>query len=222
MVTIGVIGCGYWGPNLIRNFSELPDCKVEMASDLKPGRLKYVGSRHPSIQLTESYKDVLQDSKIDAVCVVTAVSSHYDIAKEAILAGKHVFVEKPMIYSVSEAEELVELAEKHKKTLMVGHIFEYSPAVNKMKELITENEIGDIFYIDSSRVNLGPPASEVNAIWDLAPHDVAIILYLLDKEPVEVSAIGQSYVRSGLEEMAYLAIFRSCFRSHSCELVGAL
>ena len=206
MVNIGVIGCGYWGPNLIRNFNELSDCCVRMAADLKPGRLKYIGSRYPHIQLTQNYRDLLDDPELDAVCVVTAVSSHYAIAKEAILAGKDVFVEKPMTYSVREAEELVELAQKHNKTLMAGHIFEYSPAVNKMKELITENEIGDIFYIDSSRVNLGPPASEVNAIWDLAPHDVSIILYLLGKEPVEVSAIGPSYVRPGLEEMAYITL----------------
>lgn len=206
MVNIGVIGCGYWGPNLIRNFNEISDCKVVKVCDLKPGRLKYIGHRYPHIGLTSDYKELLTDSNIDAVCVVTPVSTHYSLAKEALLAGKNVFVEKPLAYSVREAEELVDLARRENKTLMVGQIFEYSPALVKMKEIIQKGEIGELFYLDSLRINLGPPASEVNAIWDLAPHDLSIIFFLTEMEPKEISAFGNSYVRKGLEEMAYISI----------------
>lgn len=206
MVRVGVIGCGYWGPNVIRNLSELPDCRVVWAADLKPGRLSYIGQRYPWIELTTHYTQILQDPTIDAVCIVTPPQTHPAFVKEALLAGKHVFVEKPLACTVAEAEEVVGLAEQQGKVLMVGQIFEYSPAVQKLKELIASGEVGEVYYIDSTRINLGPPAARVSVLYDLAPHDLSIIFTLKETEAEAICAVGQSYSRNGLEDMAYVTL----------------
>lgn len=206
MIRIGVIGSGYWGPNLIRNFSEHKDCQVTMVSDLKIGRLSYINTRYPEIELTENYQDILKNPEINGVCVVTPVSTHFDIAYESIKAGKHVFVEKPLADTVEHAEKLVQSAKEAGVILMVGHIFEYHPAVIRLKEMIDSGELGDIFYIDSCRVNLGPPGSELNVLWDLGPHDLSIILRLIGTFPEEVSAFGRAYIRPKLEEMIYITL----------------
>ena len=205
-VNVGVIGLGYWGPNIVRNLNEIEGCRVTKACDVKPGRLKFIGSRYPHIDVTSEYKEILKDDSIDAVCIVTPVSTHFGLAKEALLSRKDVFVEKPLARFTREAEELIEISEREDRILMVGHIFEYSPAVLQMKQMIEEEEIGDILYIDSSRINLGPPASEVSVIWDLVPHDLSIIFYLTEAEPQEVSAIAHSYVKKTVAEMAYITV----------------
>lgn len=206
MIRIGVIGCGYWGPNLIRNFAEVNDCRVTMVSDLKVGRLNYIKTRYPEIKLTSNYRDILNNPEIDAVCIVTPVSTHFRITHEAMQAGKHVFVEKPLANSVEHAEILSQKNREKDLVLMVGHIFEYHPAVIRLKEMVDNGDIGDIFYIDSCRINLGPPSSELNVLWDLGPHDVSIILKLIGTFPEEVSAFGRAYIRPKLEEMIYITL----------------
>jgi len=206
MVKVGVIGCGYWGPNVVRNLNDLPDGQVTWAADLKPGRLNYIRQRYPHIELTTDYAEILENATVDAVCIVTPPQTHHAFVKEALLAGKHVFVEKPLACTVAEAEELVDLAEQQGKVLMVGQIFEYSPAVQKLKELIERGEVGEIYYIDSTRINLGPPSAQVSVLYDLAPHDLSIIFTLKEAEPEEICAVGQSYSGNGLEDMAYVTL----------------
>ncbi|MBI1922651.1 Gfo/Idh/MocA family oxidoreductase [Candidatus Poribacteria bacterium] len=206
MITIAVIGCGYWGPNLIRNFNELSNCKVLKVCDQKQGRLKFIGTRYPHIELCSEHRDVFNDPCIDAVCLVTPVPTHYALAKEALLAGKNVFVEKPLAYSTDQAKELIDLAERCGKVLMVGHVFEYHPAITKISAIMKNGECGDMRYIDSCRINLGPPTVQVSVIWDLAPHDLSIIFYLTGMEPTAVSAVGKSYLRKGLEDVSYITV----------------
>lgn len=205
MINIGVIGCGYWGPNLIRNFHEVSDAAVAACCDVNPDRLKYIGKRYPHLKLYSNIDDVIKNKEIDAVNIATPMSTHYHIAKDAILNGKHVLVEKPITRTSEEAKELIELAAKHKKVLMVGHTFEYTGSVNMMKEIITNNGIGKVYYFDSSRVNLGLYQKDINVVWDLAPHDISIMFYLLGELPVSVSVFGQSFVTKH-EDVAYISL----------------
>lgn len=204
LVNVGVIGCGYWGPNLIRNFCEVVESKVIACSDVNPLRLNYIKQRFPFLELYSDYKDILNNSNIDAVSIATPVSTHFKIAKEALLAGKHVLVEKPMTTSSKEAEELIETARNSKKVLMVGHTFEYSGAVNKIKDIINSGEIGDIYYFDSNRVNLGLFQKDINVAWDLAPHDISIMLYVMNLKPLQVSAFGKAYINKNIEDILYI------------------
>lgn len=206
MVKVAVIGCGYWGPNLIRNFNELDNAEVTMISDLRPERLKTMSGKYPKMQVTVDHNEVLNNPDIDAVALATPVETHYPLASTAIKNGKSVFIEKPLTASVNEAEELIELAERHNQKLMVGHTFVYTGAVRKIKEFIDNRELGNINYFDSVRINLGLFRPTVNVLWDLAPHDVSIMDYLLGSEPEFVSAVGACHSGTGVENIAYITI----------------
>ena len=203
MIKIGVIGCGYWGPKLIRDFYELPQAVVTIVSDLSQDRLNTINRLYRTILTTQDYQQVL-DSDVDAVCIATPASTHYKLVREALLAGKNVLVEKPLTTSSVQALELCLLAEQLNLILMVGHTFEYNPAVNKMRELIQSGELGDIYYIDSARLNLGLFRPDTNVLWDLAPHDFSIVSYLLNgAEPHSVTARGAAHIIPGVHDVVF-------------------
>ncbi|MGD9140642.1 MAG: Gfo/Idh/MocA family oxidoreductase [bacterium] len=204
--TVGVIGCGYWGPNLLRNFNQLPGAKVKYCCDLSDDRLKHMKSLYPHLTATKDMSDLIEDRDVDAVVVATPVSTHYPIAKACLEGGKHVLLEKPLTQSTAEAEGLVKLADEKKKVLFVGHTFVYSAAVEKMKDLLKADELGDIYYVSSVRVNLGLFQEDINVIWDLAPHDISIMNYLFDSEPVTVTTFARSYIQPGIEDVAFLIL----------------
>jgi predicted dehydrogenase len=204
VLAVAVVGCGYWGPNLIRNFSQMPGVKMKTAVDLNLERLRHIGQLYPAVRTTTSFDEVLGDAEIDAVMVATPVSTHHPLAKQALLAGKHVLVEKPMAASIAEAEELTALADGRGLVLMAGHTFLYTAAVNKMKDLISTGELGHIYYVSTTRVNLGLFQEDINVVWDLAPHDVSILNYVLGAEPETVAAQGQAYIQTGIEDVAFL------------------
>ena len=206
MIGIGIIGYGYWGPNLVRNFFETPDCTVVSVSDLSRDRLAKIGPRYPTVETTTDYRDLLRDPRVDAVVVATPVSTHFKLGMEALQAGKHVLIEKPMTCDATEARRLVDEAEMRKRILAVDHTFVYTPAVRKIKDLVTKGDLGDIYYYDSVRVNLGLFQHDVNVIWDLAVHDLAIMDYLLPVQPVGVSATGIGHVPGEPENMAYVTL----------------
>jgi len=204
MVNTGVIGLGYWGPNLLRNvYSNKRNGKLVMC-DCDPVRAEKMKSRYPDVSCTSNCGDIFNDSSLDAVVIATDVSSHYPLAREALLAGKHVFVEKPFAASIAEAEELVDLGKKNGLITMVGHTFMFSPPVIKTKEIIDSGELGEIFFITSSRVNLGLHQKDVSVIWDLAPHDFSMLFYWLGEEPTSVSAFGHAYVLDGIPDVAFI------------------
>ena len=186
MYKVGVIGCGYWGPNLIRNFMQLSRSDVVRVADLDDARLRHMNGLYPKVKTTTDYRRIIKDPKIDVVAVATPVHTHFKLASEALSAKKHVFVEKPIAASVKEAEELVRLSDKYNRKLMVGHTFLYTEAVRKMKEIIDSGELGEIYYINAQRLNLGLFQQDINVIWDLAPHDISIILHLLGQQPKTV------------------------------------
>lgn len=206
MFKVGVIGCGYWGPNLIRNFTNLKTCKVIACSDLAEDRLNHMKQLYPTLNTTTNFREIVSDPGIDAVVIATPVSSHYPIAREALEAGKHVFIEKPLAQSVDEGKKLLALARQKQRVIMVGHTFVFTAAVNKIKDLIWKGDIGEVYYISTSRVNLGIFQDDINVVWDLAPHDISILNYILNARPVSVSAIGQSYIRPGIEDVAFLLL----------------
>lgn len=203
-IAIGLIGYGYWGPNLLRNFVEVPGCSVKYVCDASEAQLKKVHTKYPHIDLTRSYDEVINDDEVDAIVIATPISTHYPLAKKALLKGKHVFVEKPLAADSVTAEELVKLADMQQLILMVGHTFKYSPPVIKIKELIDSGELGDIYYISSSRVNLGLHQPDVSVIWDLAPHDFSIIFYWLEEEPSQVYAFGRGCVSPDTPDVAFI------------------
>lgn len=207
MLNIAVIGYGYWGPNLVRNFVEAPNANVIMVADAKPENLTRVTSRYPTIQTSTSASDIFNHADIDAVAIATPVNTHYDLALQALQAGKHVLVEKPMASSSAQAQHLIDEANKRNLVLMVDHTFVYTGAVRKMADLVRSGELGDILYYDSTRINLGLFQHDVNVIWDLAVHDLSIIEYVLNKEPRAVSATGISHVQGEPENIAYLTIY---------------
>ena len=206
MLNVGVIGCGYWGPNLIRNFSQLNESRVVRVADLDDNRLKHMKGLYPSLETTTDHLKIIDDPGIDIVAVATPVHTHFSICTEALEAGKHVFVEKPITATVLEAEKLIEIADRKKRKLMVGHTFLYTSAVRKMKEIIDSGELGEIYYINSQRMNLGLFQQDINVSWDLAPHDISIILYLLGQEPQFVSAIGEAHINPAIEDISILTM----------------
>jgi predicted dehydrogenase len=213
--TIGVIGCGYWGPNLLRNFSENETAQLTWICDVDEARLAAMGRRYPSTRTTNDYRKLLADSALDAVAVVTPVATHYEIAKQALLGGKHVLVEKPLTATARQAEELIELADRNRLTLMVDHTFVYTGAVRKMKEILRSGELGDLLYFDSVRINLGLFQRDINVLWDLAPHDLSIMDYLIERQPIGVSALGSCHIEPGIENIAYLVMrFADDFIAH--------
>ncbi len=199
MVKIGVIGFGYWGPNLVRNFFALPNCEIKMIVDAREQRLKEVKKYYPSIGVSKFTKDILRDTSIDAVLIATPVSTHFQIAKEALDQGKHVLIEKPMTSSLHHAQKLVDQAMKRKKVLMVDHTFLYTDAVVKIKECLDSSELGRLNYFDSTRTNLGLFQQDISVLWDLAPHDLSILLYLSSERPLLVAANGVSHTKNRLE-----------------------
>lgn len=201
-----VIGAGYWGPNLIRNFLMLDEIEQVVACDLDEDRLAKMRKLFHGIETSISYDEMIDRPDIDIVVIATPVSTHHEIAKRALLAGKHCFIEKPMTSSVAEAEELIEIAEQEGLKLFVDHTFIYTGAVRKMKEIITSGRLGEIYYFDSVRINLGLFQHDVNVIWDLAPHDLSIMDYLLEKKALAVSATGTCHVGNGLEDIAYITL----------------
>jgi len=207
VIGIAVVGYGYWGPNLVRNFSEAPDSRVVAVADLSPARLEQASRRFPGITVTRDYRDVLRDASVDAVVIATPVSSHFELSMAALAHGKHVLVEKPIASSTSEATRLIDEAAWRRLVLMVDHTFVFNPAVRKIRELVTSGEIGDLYYYDSVRINLGLFQHDVNVLWDLAVHDLSIMDYVLDDKPVAVSASGLAHVRGRPENIAYLTMF---------------
>ena len=203
MIRVGIVGCGYWGPRLIRNFYELPDAELSLVCDLDQLRLQNIKRQYPCVKITDSFNDVLRDD-IEAVVIATPVNTHYSLVREALLHDKHVLVEKPITVSSWEARELIGLAESRNRKLMVGHIYDYHPAIDFLRQLIQSGELGDIFAIDARRLNLGLFRPDVNVIWDLGPHDISIMLALMCAEPVEVSARGYGHLDPDLCDLACL------------------
>jgi len=206
MITIGIIGCGYWGPNLIRNYYQLPNCNMLICCDLDQKKLDRMKTLYPGILTTTDVRAVVNNREIDAVGIATPVFTHYPLAKEALLNGKHVFVEKPLCHSSDACLELIRLAEEEEKVLMVGHTFEYTAAVNKIKEIVNSGELGEILYISSVRLNLGLFQQDINVIWDLAPHDISIITYILGEHPVSVNGQGKSHYKKDIEDVATITL----------------
>jgi predicted dehydrogenase len=206
MLNVGVIGFGYWGPNIVRNFSFVEKARVTMVCDKRTEALKTVQRNYPAINLTSNADDVLLSPNIDVVAIVTPVSSHYELAKRALENGKHVFVEKPFTATSAQAEELIELAEWKNLTIMVDHTFIYTGAVRATKKYIQDGILGNIYYYDSTRINLGLFQHDVNVVWDLAPHDFSIMDFLIDEKPEAITANGVAHVNN-MEDMAYVTIY---------------
>jgi predicted dehydrogenase len=203
---LSVVGCGYWGPNLIRNFRALPECNIKHVCDLDSARLAHMQQLYPEVETTTSYESVVNDTEVDAIVVATPVHLHFPLAKKALSAGKHVFIEKPMASSVKQCMELNALAQEQNVTLMVGHTFIYSPAVRAIKEIVASGELGEIFYISAQRLNLGLFQKDINVAWDLAPHDVAIILHILNQYPAFVNCQGKAHVAAGIEDVTNMTL----------------
>lgn len=207
MIHVGVIGCGYWGPNLIRCFTEAEGAVLEEVSDLRPDRLAAIRKRYPFLRTTQSADDLMADPRIDAVAIATPVSTHYDLVMKALRAGKHVLIEKPMTTSTDSARRLIDEAARRRLVLMLDHTFVYTGAVRKIHELIADGQLGELYYYDAVRVNLGLFQHDVDVVWDLAVHDISILDRVLPLRPLAVSATGISHVPGRKENIAYLSIF---------------
>ena len=199
---LAVIGCGYWGPNLVRNFVQSKQVEQVICCDMDPKKLDRMKNLYPSAEVMSDYKALLERPDLDAVAIATPVKTHHQIAKEFLSHGKHVFIEKPLTHSYESALDLTRLAEEKKKVLMVGHTFEYTAAVNKIKSIVENGELGKILYISSIRVNLGLFQPDINVVWDLAPHDISIILYLLGEAPISVNCQGKAHFQPDIEDVA--------------------
>ena len=206
MIRIGVIGYGYWGPNIVRNLRGVDGCEVATVCDRSRAALKRVAQAYPDVATTTDASDLMTSPKIDAVAVVTPVNTHFDLAKAALQHGKHVFIEKPFTATTAQAEQLIELAERRHLKIMVDHTFLFTGAVRKIRQLIDEGVLGDIYYYDSTRVNLGLFQHDVSVIWDLAPHDLSIMDFLIREKPEAVIATGETHL-NGLVDVAYITIY---------------
>lgn len=205
-ISIGIVGCGYWGPLLLRNFVNLPNCSVSAVCDASEVRLKHVKALYPSISCVTDFNRLFADFDLDAIVIATPVKSHYPLAKASLLAGKHTFIEKPMAASSAECEELISLAESRGLTLQVDHTFLYSAAVRKIVDIVNAGDIGDIRYINSRRLNLGLFQKDINVAWDLAPHDISIILHVLGEFPVSVNCQGNAHVTPQVEDVTNMSL----------------
>ena len=206
MIRIGVIGCGYWGPNLLRNFDSLPECSVAMVCDTNVSRLEDMKSQYPHIEVTQHSEQIIQNPDIDAVAICTPVHTHFQLARQCLENHKHTLIEKPMAENVEQCEILLDIATNHQLTLMVGHTFIYSSVVRKIKEIIDSGELGEIQYIASRRLNLGLFQKDINVAWDLAPHDLSIILYLAHEAPVAVNCQGKAHITPGIEDVTNITL----------------
>ena len=201
---IAQLGCGYWGPNLVRNFSKISEIDRFVVCDTDKEMLKKISAEFPSIETAESAEPILNDPSIDAIIIALPAITHYDYAKKALMANKHVLVEKPLAMKCEQAEDLIRIGKEKNRIIMVGHTFLYNAAVRRIKQYIDEGELGDIYYIFAQRLNLGRVRQDVNAMWNLAPHDVSIILYLLNEVPSNVSAKGVSFLQEGIEDLVFM------------------
>jgi len=204
MIKIGQIGVGYWGPNVLRNFYDIENVEIKKVVDRDKNRQNYIKKKYSSLKTGHDIDEIITDKDIDAVIVSTPADLHYEMTKKVLLSGKHCFVEKPLALKTEEARELVKIAEEKGLVLMVGHVFLYNAAVNYLKRRISDGELGKIYYIYSQRLNLGRVRSNINALWNLAPHDISIVLYLLEKMPVSVSASGMSCIQKGVEDVVFM------------------
>jgi len=202
-IKVGVIGCGYWGPNLIRNFVEIPQSEVVIVADLKEERLSHIKASYPQIKVTKDYQDLF-DLDLDAVVIATPPATHYQLAKSCLQHDLHVLVEKPITTKSEHAEELIQIAKSNSLVVMVGHTFEYNAAVHTLKSLVDSGELGQIYYLDAARLNLGLFQRDMNVLWDLAPHDISIMLYVLGCPPISVSAFGMPNVFEGIHDVVYM------------------
>ncbi len=205
-INVGVVGCGYWGPNLIRNFRHLPDCTLRMMCDVNPQRLTHLKSLYPEVEGIMDYEHMLNGAGLDAIVIATSVKYHYAMARQSLLAGKHTFIEKPMASSSAECEELIEIAESKGVVLMIGHTFLYSAPVRKIKEIILSGDVGEIRYISARRLNLGLFQKDINVAWDLAPHDISIILELMDEFPIRINCQGNAHITPGIEDVTSMSL----------------
>ena len=208
MVTVGLVGAGAWGKQLVRNFASLPGCRLKKVCDASSAARSAVSSNFPEIEVVSDFGEVVSDSEIDAVIVATTPDTHFALSAASIEAGKDVFVEKPLVLKVDDGRKLVDLADERKRLLMVGHIMVYHPAVLMLKRLIESGELGDIHYLYSARLNLGKVRDIENALWSFAPHDISIILFLLEKEPVSVTAVGRAYLQKAkaIEDVSFMTM----------------
>jgi predicted dehydrogenase len=206
MVQVAVAGVGGWGKNLARNYFQIPECSLKYICDLDQKKLEQLRLQLPGTAITTRFEDLLEDSDLQAVVIATTASTHYALCKAALQAGKDVYVEKPFVLYVSQAEELIRIAEQEGRILMVGHLLEYHPVMEQLKRLIDSKDLGDIYYIYNQRVNLGTVRGDENALWNFAPHDISSILYLLGREPSDVSARGQCYLQRGIEDVVFLTL----------------
>jgi predicted dehydrogenase len=206
MLIIGIIGYGYWGTNLVRNFNNHPFCRIAKVADARQERRALLEKNYPSIQTVSQGNEIIGDNSIDAVVIATPVHTHYQLAKSALLSGKHVLIEKPMAASTAEAEELMEIAMQKNLIIMVDHTFLYTGAVQKIKSLIETDSIGIPRYFDSTRINLGLFQPDINVLWDLAPHDISMLTYLINERPYSINATGISHTRNGIENIAYMTV----------------
>jgi len=206
MIKVGIIGYGYWGPNLVRNFMNVEGCTVTHICDVDIKKLETAKKKYPSINTTNSIDQIFENSEIDAIVIATPVSTHYDLASKSLESNKHILVEKPLTNNVEQAQILGKKAKDKKKILMIDHTYLYTPAIQKIKELIDSDSLGEIQYIDSTRINLGLFQTDVNVMWDLAVHDIAICCYLLNEKPISVQAVGISHTKNELENIAYITL----------------
>src|SRR5437016_509139 len=200
-IAVGVLGCGYWGPLLVRNFKSLPDCQLKAVCDVNAARLKHLGTLYPDVEGMTDPQQFVNGCGLDAVVIATPVKDHYALAKASLLAGKHTLIEKPMASSSAQCEELIEIAERNGVVLMVGHTFLYSAPVRKIVEVVQAGDIGEIRYISSRRLNLGLYQNDINVAWDLAPHDISIILHVLGEFPSVVNCQGNAHLTPGIEDV---------------------
>jgi len=214
-MNVAVIGVGYWGANLARVFFQLSGAKLHSVCDIIKERLDYIKSSFPTVETTPDYRNLLKNREIEAVVVATEAQFHYQIAKECLEAGKHTLVEKPLSLTSRECRELIEIAKRRNRILMVGHTFEYNAAVRKLKEYVIGGDLGEIYYIYSSRLNLGKIRQDINALWNFAPHDISIILYLMESEPIRVAAQGLCCIQKGIEDVVFMHLeFASGVSAH--------
>ena len=205
-IKVGVVGCGYWGPNLVRNLNLLPDCQLKMICDANEMRLEHLKTLYPDVQRATNYEFMLNGIGLEAVVIATSVKWHFPMAKASLLAGKHTFIEKPMASSSAECEELIEIAQKKGLVLMTGHTFLYSPVIRKIKEIVDQGDIGDIRYICARRLNLGLFQKDINVAWDLAPHDISIVQHIMGEAPVTVNCRGCAHITPGVEDVTMICL----------------
>lgn len=204
-VEVGVVGVGYWGPKLVRNLYDTPSADLSWVIDRDRTRLERIGQQYPSVQVSDSYDDLLRSSA-EAIVIATPIRTHHALARAALLHGKHVMIEKPLAASAAECEDLISLADARGLTLMVGHTFEYNAAVRALRQIIQRGDLGDVYYVDTARLNLGLFQRDINVIWDLAPHDLSILLHVLQREPISISARGGAHIQHGVHDVVFLEL----------------